>query len=157
MSLILSLITVTWYILLLSSYCPSNLETWILSDLNKLINNVIEQLTQGLEKLMEETASVFWVDLGYRLRSRMRVPLQDFRKQFTSHTVYCYIVTVIHGATAWFSARSLGRGPGYARYPPKTWIMSPFVNFNNLGPRLTCVVGVIWNVFTACSNWCSLR
>jgi len=25
---------------------------------------------------MEETASVFWVDLGYRLRSRLRVPLQ---------------------------------------------------------------------------------
>ena len=25
---------------------------------------------------MEETASVFWVDLGYSLRSRLRVPLQ---------------------------------------------------------------------------------
>jgi len=25
---------------------------------------------------MEETASVFWVNLGYRLRSRLRVPLQ---------------------------------------------------------------------------------
>ena len=39
-------------------------------------NKVIEQLTLGLGKLMEETASVFWVDLGYRLRSRLRVPLQ---------------------------------------------------------------------------------
>ena len=42
----------------------------------ELNNNVIEQLTPGLGKLMEETASVFWVDLGYRLRSRLRVALQ---------------------------------------------------------------------------------
>ena len=28
---------------------------------------------------MEETASVFWVDLGFRLRSRTRVPLQGSR------------------------------------------------------------------------------
>jgi len=28
---------------------------------------------------MEETTSVFWVDLGYRLRSRKRVPLQGSR------------------------------------------------------------------------------
>jgi len=27
---------------------------------------------------MEETMPVFWVDLGYRLRSRKRVPLQCF-------------------------------------------------------------------------------
>ena len=38
--------------------------------LTKLNNNVNGQLTLGLRKLMEETASVFWVDLGYRLRSR---------------------------------------------------------------------------------------
>ena len=42
----------------------------------KLNNKIIEQLTLGLGKLMEDTASVFWVDLGYRLRSRLRVPLQ---------------------------------------------------------------------------------
>ena len=41
---------------------------------NMYINN-IKQLTLGLKKLMEETASVFWVDLGFRLRSRKRVPL----------------------------------------------------------------------------------
>jgi len=38
-------------------------------------NKVIEQLTPRLEKLMEETASVFWVDLGYRLHSWLMVPL----------------------------------------------------------------------------------
>jgi len=30
---------------------------------------IIKQLILGLEKLMEETTSVFWVDLGYRLRA----------------------------------------------------------------------------------------
>ena len=42
----------------------------------KLNNNVNGRLTPGMEKLMEEMASVFWVDLGYRSRSRLRVPLQ---------------------------------------------------------------------------------
>ena len=37
--------------------------TWILIVIN---NNVIEQLILGLEKLIEETSSAFWVDLGYR-------------------------------------------------------------------------------------------
>jgi len=36
---------------------------------------IIKQLTLGLKKLMEEMTSVFWVDLGYRLRSRKRVLL----------------------------------------------------------------------------------
>jgi len=47
--------------------------------LTELINNANGQLTLGLEKMMEETASVFWVDLEYRLRSRLRVPLQGSR------------------------------------------------------------------------------
>ena len=47
--------------------------TWILIDLN---NNIIEQLTVRLGKLMEETSSVFFVDLGYKLRNRDTVPLQ---------------------------------------------------------------------------------
>jgi len=42
----------------------------------ELNNNINGQLTLGLGKLMRETASVFWVDLGYRLRSRDTVPLQ---------------------------------------------------------------------------------
>ena len=37
---------------------------------------MIEQLTPGLGKLIEETTFIFWVDLGYKLRSRLRVPLQ---------------------------------------------------------------------------------
>jgi len=41
----------------------------ILTELN---NNVNGQLTLGLRKLMKET-SVFWVDLRYRLRSRLMV------------------------------------------------------------------------------------
>ena len=36
----------------------------------------IKQLTLGLGKLMEETASVFWVDLGFKLRSQDTVLLQ---------------------------------------------------------------------------------
>ena len=59
-----------------SSQC---LMIWILIVLTELNNNVNEQLTLRLGKLMEEIASVFWVDLGYRLRSRLRVPLQGSR------------------------------------------------------------------------------
>jgi len=44
--------------------------------LTELNNNVNGQLTLGLGKLMEETSSVFWVDLGYMLHSRFTVPLQ---------------------------------------------------------------------------------
>ena len=73
---IVHIVIVTSLILLLSLYCPVIEITWILIDLN---NNLNGQLTPGLEKLMEETTSVFWVDLGYRLRSRDTVPLQDFR------------------------------------------------------------------------------
>ena len=54
---------------------PGILSDMILSVLNELNNN--EQLTLGLNKLMEETTFVFWVDLGYRLRSRLTIPLQD--------------------------------------------------------------------------------
>ena len=39
----------------------------------------IRQLTLGLEKLMVETMSIFWVDLVYMLRSRDRVLLQGSR------------------------------------------------------------------------------
>jgi len=44
--------------------------------LTELNNNVNGQLTLKLGKLMEDTVSVFWVDQEYRLRSRLRVPLQ---------------------------------------------------------------------------------
>jgi len=69
---------------------PGILSDMILSVLNELNNN--EQLTLGLNKLMEETTSVFWVDLGYRLRSRFTVPLQDFGGWLTSRIVHIIIV-----------------------------------------------------------------
>jgi len=43
--------------------------------LTELNNHVNGQLTLGLGKLMKETTFVFWVDLGYMLRSRDRVSL----------------------------------------------------------------------------------
>ena len=46
-------------ILILSLYYPNNLGIWMLSDLSKLNNNVIGQLTPRLEKLMKKTVSVF--------------------------------------------------------------------------------------------------
>ena len=30
------------------------------------------------------------------------------------------------------------------------------ISFNNIGPRLTCAIGVVWNAFIAGDNWCSL-
>ena len=68
------MITVT--VLLLSLYHPSVLRDMILITLIEINNNINGQLTVGLEKLMEETTSVFWVDLGYRCAAEMRVPLQ---------------------------------------------------------------------------------
>jgi len=62
--------------MLLSPHRLGILLTWILTDLTELNNNINGQFTVGLEKLMEETVSVFWVDLGYGLHSRLRVPLQ---------------------------------------------------------------------------------
>jgi len=94
----------------------------------ELSNNINGQLTPRLGKLMEETASVFWVDLRYRLRNWDRVSLQGFTAGFPGMTdlpyCYCYIVTIVPGDTAWFSARSLGHGLGYIRDPPKVWTMS---------------------------------
>ena len=81
-------ITVYWFILvLLSLYYSSTLGNMILIVLTKLNNNLNEQLTLGLRKLIEETTSVFWVDLGYRLRSRDRVLLQGSRGWLTFHTI----------------------------------------------------------------------
>jgi len=40
----------------------------ILIVLTELNDNVNGQLILGLGKLMEEIASVYWADLGYRLR-----------------------------------------------------------------------------------------
>ena len=62
-------------LLLLSPHRPSVIGNMSIDIFTEFNNKVIEQLTPGLRKLMEKTAFVFWVDLGYRLRSRLRVPL----------------------------------------------------------------------------------
>ena len=56
-----------------STQYSSNMDFNYLTELN---NNVNGQLTLRLGKLTGETAFVFWVDLGYRLRSRLTVPLE---------------------------------------------------------------------------------
>ena len=66
--------------------------TWLLIDLH---NKVIEQLTPELGKLMEERSSVFWVDLGYRLRSRDAVLLQGFGGWLASHIVHMLLLMLL--------------------------------------------------------------
>ena len=77
---IMYMINVYWYtVLLLSLHHPSNLDNM---DIDWLNNNINGQLTPGLGKLMEETASVFWVDLrtGYTVEIRFycRIPRDDW-------------------------------------------------------------------------------
>ena len=70
-------ITVDCYIVPLLSLCHLGiLSNMILVVLTKLNNNKNRQLTLRLGKLIEEATSVFWVDLGYRLRSRLMISLQ---------------------------------------------------------------------------------
>ena len=108
---------IDYYIVqLLSLYRSSNLDNMILIVLIELNNNVNGQLTLRLGKLMKlmkKTASVFWVDLGYRLRGRLRVLLQDFWGMTDIPYRYCYTVIVVPGGTSYFNTRSLGCGPGY--------------------------------------------
>ena len=100
--------------------------TWILIALN---NNVSRQLTLELRKLIEKSTSVFWVDLGYRLRSRDTVPLRNSGGMTDiPYCSYCYCYWLPSGRT-WFSARWLGHGSGYVRNPLKTWTMSPTNQF----------------------------
>ena len=89
--------------------------TCILNNLDKLKHDN-KQLALGLGKLMEETASVFWVDLGFRLRSRKRVPLQgSCGVTGTLSCLFLFTCSWLPSGRSWFSARSLGRGPGYVR------------------------------------------
>ena len=60
---IIHIVIVTSLILLLAPYHPSTLRNMIMIVLTELNNNVNEQLTLGLRKLMEETTFIFWVDL----------------------------------------------------------------------------------------------
>jgi len=85
------------YFTALSQY-SSNMILIVLTEINNYVNR---QLILRLKKLMEVTAFVFWVDLRYRLRNRITVPLQGFGGWLTSHLFivlqcYCeYCSTVI--------------------------------------------------------------
>ena len=139
-----SLLLLTPLTLLLTLYRPNN---WNNMDIDWFKYNVIEQLPLGLEKLMEETVSIFWVDLGYRLRSRDTVPLQGLRGWLTSRIVHIIIVIII-------VIDYLAVEPGSA---PSDWVMVPGmygthlkhgqclqpISFQNLRPWLTRVVGVV--------------
>ena len=92
---------------------------------------------------MEETASVFWVDLGYRLRSRKRVPLQGSRG--VTGTPSCFI-SVIHvpdylavgpgsASGVWAVVPGMhGTRPGYAGTHLKYKQYLQPISFNNTGP-----------------------
>jgi len=58
-----------------------------LTDLTELNNNVKGQLILELGKLMEEAASVFLVDLGYRLRSRNEGSTAEFSGMTDIHLI----------------------------------------------------------------------
>ena len=130
--------TITVIVTVLYCYChhivPVIEITWMLIALN---NNVHRQLILRFGKLMEETVSVFWVDLRYMLRSRLRVLLQGSWGMtgipsvlLLFHCSYSEItVTVVPDGIAWFSAWRMRRGPGYVRDPPKVWIISPTNQF----------------------------
>ena len=104
------------------SLCQVIYMTWLLDNLHQV------------GKLIEETVSVFWVDLGYRLRSRNMIYYRVLGDDWHS-ICYCYITLLFNSDTVctvycywlssvrvWFSARHLGRGSGYVRNPPKTQI-----------------------------------
>jgi len=73
----------------------------------------------------------------------------------TVFTVSIVTVTVVPGDTAWFSARRLGRGPGYIQDPPKAWATSPTDQFNNLGPPIDMCSSHVWDASITGGNWCN--
>jgi len=84
---------------------------------------------------MEETASVFWVDQGFRLRSRKRVPLQGSHGvtgtpscsySCSCYTCYTYTWPIIH-VTDYLAA-----GPGSAL---GVWAMVPGMHGTHLKYR----------------------
>jgi len=62
--------------------CPVIYVIWLLDNLYRV------------EKLIEETISVFWVDLEYKLRSQNTVPLQGSGRWLTSHLLLLYYSTI---------------------------------------------------------------
>jgi len=99
---------------------------------------------------------VFWVDLGYRLRSRKRVPLQGSRGVTDTPSYSCsslYMLHMLH-VLLHMLPDYLAVGPDSV---PRIWAVVPSmygthlkhrqylqpISFNNIGPRLTCAVGVV--------------
>ena len=119
---------------------------------------IIKQLTPRLGKLLEETMSVFWVDLGYRSRSRKRVPLQGSRgvtdTQFCSYSFYMLPDYLAVGPDSAPGVWAVVPGM-YGAHLKYGQCLQP-ISFNNLGPRLTRVIGVVWDASIIGGNWCSL-
>jgi len=152
--------------LLLSLYCTvtvtasskysSNTDFDCLTELN---NNVNGQLILRMGKLMEETASIFWVNLGYRLHSPLRDLLQGSWGMTDIPSVlllfHCFhseiTITVTEYLVVWFGSASgnWGHAPEYIRDHLKHGQCLQPISFNNLGPWLIHVVGVVWDASTA--------
>jgi len=64
----------------------------IIDVMTELNNNVNEQVTLGLGKLMEEITSVFWVDSEYKLRNRLTISTAGFQEMTDIPSVYCSTV-----------------------------------------------------------------
>jgi len=81
---------------------------------------------------MEETASVFWVDLGYRLRSRNEGSTAGFPGMTGIHLILLLLLLLLLSTYLYGSGSApgiWGRGPGYVRDPPKAQNPSPSINF----------------------------
>ena len=106
---------------------------------------------------MEETTSVFWVDLGYRLRSRKKVPLQGSRGVTGTRPVPVLVpvMHVIHvPGLLYMLPNYLAIGPGSV---PGVWAVIPGmygthlkhrqhlqpISFIDLESQLTCVVDTV--------------
>ena len=77
---------------------------------------------------MEETASVFWVDLGFRLRSRTRVPLQG--SCGVTGTPSCSCIHVIHAPVPFIHVSDyVAVRPGSA---PGVWVVVPGMHGTHL-------------------------
>jgi len=74
---------------------------------------------------MEETTSVFWVDLGYRLHSRKRVPLQGSRG--VTDTPVLFLLYMLYMLPDYLAV-----GPGSA---PRVWVVVPGMHETHLKHR----------------------
>ena len=93
-----------------------------------------------MKKLIDETASVFWVDLRYRLCSRKRVPQQGSRGVTDTPILFLFLLYMLYMLPEYLAVR-----PGSAS---GVWVVVPSmhgthlkyrqclqsISFNNLGP-----------------------